>query len=378
MTETIYFDHAATTPVRPEVAAVLSDIYKNGPHGNPSSIHRAGRSAKQLVDEARKVIARSIGAKPSEIIFTSGGTESDNTALISAAEAMAERGKHIISTKVEHEAVLEPLKYLESRGFEVTYLDVDESGQISLDELKQALRPETILVSIMLVNNEVGTIFPLAEIAQIIGEQEILLHTDAVQAFGKIDIDVDELGVDYLSISGHKIGGPKGIGVLYERSSHNLNPYMKGGAQEQGRRGGTHNVPGIWGLKKAAELSMDELSQNKQNLESLKQYLLDQLENKAIDFKLNGSSEQSAPHVINLYLPGQQADQLLIRLDLAGICVSTGSACTAGVPEPSHVLKAMYGEDAAELESSLRLSFGPENTKDDIDYLVATLEKIMK
>lgn len=378
MKENIYLDHAATTPVHEAVAHTLGDFYRTGPFGNPSSIHGAGREAKHVIDQARQVIARSIGARPNEIIFTSGGTESDNTAIINGALKMKDHGGHIISTKVEHAAVLEPLKYLESIGYDVTYLNVDRTGQINLEELKEALRPDTVLISVMLVNNEVGTIMPLAEIAQIIAGKPIFLHTDAVQAYGKLPIDVQALGVDYLSVSGHKVNGPKGIGFLYEKQGSDLPAMMRGGSQERDRRGGTHNVPGIYGLQKAVEQFIDRVDERQKSLADLKAYFIHQLEKTTIPFKINGNPELDAPHILNISFQGQKADQLLIKLDLAGVYVSTSSACTAGIPEPSHVLEAMFGSDAPELNSSLRFSFGLGNTHEAIDYVVQTLEDIIQ
>ena len=377
MTENIYLDHAATTPVHPDVAEALAAIYQKGPHGNPSSIHGAGRAAKKIVDQARQVIARSIGAKADEIIFTSGGTESDNTAIISAAEKMQDYGKHIISTKIEHAAVLEPLKYLENRGFDVTYIDVDQDGQIDLKLMEKAIRSDTILVSAMLVNNEVGSILPIAGIAELIKDRNILLHTDAVQAYGKIPIDVNELGVDYLSVSAHKINGPKGIGFLYERHGHDLKPYMHGGSQERERRGGTHNVPGSYGMQKAVELFAGHLGERQQYLQDLKNYFITELQKSGIDFQINGTLNDSAPHIVNIYFPGQKAEQALIRLDLEGVSVSTSSACSAGVAKPSHVLEAMYGSDSPRLNGSLRFSFGLGNTSEQIDAVVAKICQIM-
>lgn len=374
MKENIYLDHAATTPVHEAVAHALGDFYRVGPFGNPSSIHGAGREAKHVVDQARQVIARSIGARPSEIIFTSGGTESDNTAIINGALKMKDHGCHIISTQVEHAAVLEPLKYLESIGYEVTYLNVDRTGQINLEELKEAIRSDTVLISVMLVNNEVGTIMPLAEIAQIIEGKPILLHTDAVQAYGKIPIDVEALGVDYLSVSGHKVNGPKGIGFLYEKQGSDLPAMMRGGSQERDRRGGTHNVPSIYGLQKAVEQFIDRVDERQKTLADLKAHFIHQLEKTTIPFKINGDPKRDASHILNISFQGQKADQLLIKLDLAGVYVSTSSACTAGIPEPSHVLEAMFGSDAPELNSSLRFSFGLGNTHEAIDYVVQTLE----
>lgn len=376
MSKEIYLDHAATTPIHPKVAEAVLDIQKKGIYGNPSSIHGAGRASKKVVDDARQVIAESVGAKPSEIIFTSGGTESDNAAIFGTIMAKSSQGKHVITTLVEHDAVLKPMAHLEKIGYEVTYLTVDEQGLISLDEFKAALRPDTILVSIMTVNNEVGTIMPIAEIGELLKDHPAYFHTDAVQAYGIMDLNVQDLGVDLLSTSAHKINGPHGVGFLYSREGLKMSPYLYGGEQEFNRRAGTLNVAGIHGFKIAVELLKDGLEKKRKSLTDLKSYLLDEFVCR-VRYEVNGSLDLAVPQIVNLSFPSQVADQLLIQLDLRKIFVSTGSACSAGNVQTSHVLEAMYGEDDPRLKSSLRLSFGYDTTKEEIDQFIETIESII-
>lgn len=374
--ERIYVDHAATTPMHPAViekmARTMKDIF-----GNPSSIHSFGREARKIVDEARFGIAKSIGAAETEIVFTSGGTEADNFAIFGAAEANKHKGNHIITTQIEHHAVLHACKELEKKGFEVTYLPVDEKGAISLTDFKQALRVDTILVTIMYGNNEVGTIQPIAEIGELLAGHQALFHTDAVQAYGVEKLDVHELKVDLLSTSAHKINGPKGIGFLYMKSGLKLSPRLVGGEQERKRRAGTENVPAIAGFFEASLIAQRQMEAKKQQYVHFKQTLLAELEAGKAEFHLNGTLENSLPHVINISFPGTNVEALLVNLDLAGIAASSGSACTAGSVEPSHVLVAMFGEGADELTNSIRFSFGMDNTEAQIKQVGEEMVKIV-
>lgn len=375
--ERIYVDHAATTPMYPEVIAKMTETMKDI-FGNPSSIHSFGREARKVVDEARYGIAQTIGARETEIVFTSGGTEADNLAIFGAAEANKEKGNHIITTQIEHHAVLHACQELERRGFEVTYLPVDKNGAVSLVDFQEALRDDTILVTIMYGNNEVGTLQPIAEIGELLKDHQALFHTDAVQAYGIERLNVQELQVDLLSASAHKINGPKGIGFLYMRSGLKLSPRLFGGEQERKRRAGTENVPAIAGFLAAALMSEQQMAEKKQRYTNFKQVLLSQLEAGKIDFHLNGTLENSLPHVINISFPGTHVEALLVNLDLAGIAASSGSACTAGSVEPSHVLVAMYGKGAEELTNSIRVSFGLHNTEEQIQQVGQEMVKIVK
>ena len=378
MKETIYLDHAATTPMAPEVIEVMTQAL-NENYGNASSIHQLGKKNRVLIDYARETMAKSIGANPREIIITSGGTESDNMALIKTAEYMAEKGNHIITTNVEHPAVLNPLKYLENHDFEVTYLPVDKKGRISLDQVKEAIRPDTILVSVMTGNNEVGTLMPVKEIGAYIDslDQEIVYHTDAVQAYGLMPLDVDDLKVDLLSVSAHKMNGPKGIGFLYVRSGLNIPNFLLGGAQENERRAGTENIPAILAFEKAIELNLEMMEENVAHLKALKERFIELLQESAIEFTLNGDIENSLPHVFSVNFPALRSDMLLIQMDLRGVAVSAGSACSAGTIEPSHVLVSMFGADANEIDHTVRFSFGLGNTLEQIEQVVSILENIL-
>jgi len=353
----IYLDHAATTPIDPEVLQIMVDIYQNVV-GNPSSIHSFGRQARKIVDDSRHEIAKYIGARSREIVFTSGGTEGDNIAILGTALANSHKGKHIITTKIEHHGVLKTCAYLESQGFEVDYLDVDRTGRISFDDLKSKLRDDTILVTIMFGNNEVGTIQPIREIAHLLANHQAYFHTDVVQAFGTADMDVKDTPIDLLSMAGHKIGGPKGIGFIYVRDGLSLQAYTHGGDQERKRRAGTENVPAIAGLARAVEKVGEHLHERIQESLRARQIILETLDAEQVDYKVNGNSEHFLPQVLNLYFPGTRVETLLTKLDLAGVAVSSGSACTAGSVEPSHVLTAMFGKDAPETGSSIRISFG--------------------
>lgn len=368
----IYLDHAATSPVHPEVVSVLTEMYTNH-FGNASSIHETGRAARKELDRARDVLAWSINADPNEIILTSGGTEADNLAIIGAAYASQDKGQHIITSAIEHHAVLHACEYLEKQGFEVTYLPVNASGCVELDAFKNALRDDTILVTIMYGNNEVGTIQPIQELAALVKDHQALFHTDAVQAYGALEIDVKELGVDLLSTSAHKINGPKGIGFLYQKTGTKLRPLAYGGQQERKRRAGTEALPLAAGFAKAIEVKSGELLKSQLALESLKQHFLEELTKQGVAYERNVTDGEQLPHITNLFFPGTDIETFLIQLDLAGIDASSGSACTAGSVDPSHVLVAMFGEDAEQLRSSVRFSFGLGTTK---EQLTVAAEKI--
>ncbi|MDF2792114.1 MAG: cysteine desulfurase [Neobacillus sp.] len=363
--ERIYLDHAATTPMHPRVIEIMMEVM-NKNFGNPSSIHSYGREARHYIDLARETLARSIGAKENEIIFTSGGTEADNMALFGAAESNQHKGKHIITTQVEHHAVLHACQQLEKMGFEVTYLPVDEIGEISLDDLSTALREDTILVSVMYGNNEVGTLQPIKEIGEILKSHQALFHTDAVQAYGIEDVNVIEMNVDLLSVSAHKINGPKGTGFLYVRDKVKLVPRAFGGEQERKRRAGTENVAAIVGFQEAVKIASEERLARREKYQGFKKTFVEKLAAHNIEFSINGLLEKSMPHVLNLSFPGTNVEAMLVNLDLAGIAVSSGSACTAGSIEPSHVLVAMFGKESDVLINSIRFSFGFNTTEDQI------------
>lgn len=376
MNQSVYLDYAATSPMHPEVIDAMSKAMRSH-FGNASSTHQYGRLSRGVLDEARMVFAKSIQAKPNEILITSGGTESDNTAILKTAEKFGTKKRHIITTNVEHQAVLKPMEYLETLGYEVTYLTVNEEGFVTADQVEQSLREDTFLVSIMFGNNEVGTIMPIAEIGELLKdrEQPILFHTDAVQAYGSKAIDVSQLNVDLLSVSAHKIGGPKGIGFLYCREGLSLPSLILGGEQETKRRAGTENIPAVVGFKTAVELMLRNQTQRVQKYLELKEELLNQLEKVGIAYKINGNLEKSLPQIISLHLKEVDAERMLIKLDLSGIAVSAGSACTAGNIDPSHVLTAMYGENHPAISETIRISMGFETKKQDIDRLVTVLDK---
>ncbi|MBM7660710.1 cysteine desulfurase [Bacillus mesophilus] len=377
MREPIYVDHAATSPLHPVVAQEML-AFMTTTYGNPSSIHSFGRKSRHALDQAREVIAASIGAKESEIIFTSGGTEADNLAIIGMAFANKEKGSHIITSAIEHHAVLHTCNYLEQQGFEVTYLPVGEDGVVKLDDVRQALRNDTILVTIMLGNNEVGAIQPIEEIAVLLEGHQAYLHTDAVQAFGALPVSVNHLKVDALSVSGHKINGPKGTGFLYVKEGTKLVSVTYGGEQERKRRAGTENVPGIIGLMHAVTLSQQEMNEKQSNYSGYKQILIDTFMSNDIDFAVNGDLNKSLPHIINIHFPGINVESFLVNLDLAGIAASSGSACTAGSIDPSHVLCAMYGSESDRGKTSIRFSFGLGNTKEQIQKVAEETVKIVK
>ncbi|MCQ4089685.1 cysteine desulfurase family protein [Exiguobacterium sp. LL15] len=369
-----YFDHSATTPMRPEVLEAMTP-YLLEQYGNPSSVHAAGRSARAAIDKARRQIAQELNAKPTELIFTSGGTESDNYAIFGAAEAAREKGRHLITTRFEHHAVLHAFEELEKQGYDVTYLDVPDTGVVSMAALQEAVREDTTLVSIMFGNNEVGTIQPIAAFGQFLRERGILFHTDAVQVFGKKAIDVEALQVDLLSASGHKINGPKGIGLLYVRTGVKLAPQTFGGEQERKRRAGTENVPGIVGLAKALELMIVERDQQQDHIKQLRSVLLTRLDESGVTYEVNGV--EGLPNVLNLYFPRIEIEPFLIMLDMRQMAVSSGSACTAGSVEPSHVLSAMYGEDER-TRASVRISFGHGNELAQVELLAQALQDVVK
>jgi cysteine desulfurase len=375
--ERIYMDHAATTPMHPSVIEQITRTMTDH-FGNPSSIHSYGRDARKLVDEARIGIAQSIGAQETEIIFTSGGTEADNYAIFGIAEANREKGKHIITTVIEHHAVLRACQQLEKKGFDVTYLPVDETGVISLENFKQSLRDDTILVTIMYGNNEVGAIQPIAQIGELLDEHQAIFHTDAVQAYGLENIIVTELKVDLLSVSAHKLNGPKGMGFLYARSGVKFSPRLFGGEQERKRRAGTENVPSVTGFLEAVKIAQVEKEVRREKYSQLKEMLITTLKTKQIEFEINGNLETSLPHVLNLSFPGTQVEAMLVNLDLAGIAVSSGSACTAGTIDPSHVLVAMFGEKSDKLKNSIRFSFGYTNTVEQIKKTGEEIAKIVQ
>jgi cysteine desulfurase len=374
--ERIYLDHAATSPVHPEVVErmipFMTEVF-----GNPSSIHHFGRQSRHAVDEARALVAKSIGAKEVEIIFTSGGTEADNMALFGTALANRDRGRHIITTSIEHHAVLRACQYLEKQGFDVTYLPVDEQGKVSPADVKAALRDDTILVSVMFANNEVGVLQPIREIGELLKEHQAYFHTDAVQAYGLVPIDVNEYHIDLLSISGHKINGPKGIGALYARETVKLSPLFYGGEQERKRRAGTENVAGIAGLAKAVEIAQETMMRKQEEYHLLRNTMLSIFAESGIDYAVNGS-EDGLPHIVNVAFPGTNVESMLVNLDLAGIAASSGSACTAGSIDPSHVLVAMFGKDSERIRSSIRFSFGLGTTKEQIERAATETVKIVK
>ncbi|EMS75148.1 MULTISPECIES: cysteine desulfurase family protein [Enterococcus] len=376
--EKIYLDHAATTPMHPQVITEMTMIMQET-FGNPSSIHGFGRLAHEKLETARQIIADTLQVNDHEIIFNSGGTEGDNTAILETAFSRKAEGKHLITTAIEHPAVLNAMKYLETKGFEVTYLPVDEKGNISLEDFEQALREDTILVSIMYGNNEIGNLMPIKEIGERLREHPAYFHTDAVQAYGNQTIHPKDLGIDLLSVSAHKINGPKGVGFLYKKDGVNIPAMLLGGEQEEKRRAGTENLAGIWGMAKAAELlTVEEREARSEKYAGFQQMILEELEKQGIDVQVNGDLENKLPHVLNLRLPGVVNDLLLMKLDLNGIAISTGSACTAGNIEPSHVLEAMYGKDTPILKESIRISFGYGNTKEDIQKFIQQLVGAIK
>ncbi|MEH7456647.1 cysteine desulfurase family protein [Bacillus sp. JJ1127] len=375
--ERIYLDHAATSKLHPEVVEKMIP-YMTETFGNPSSIHFYGRQARHAVDEARRVCARSINANPNEIIFTSGGTEADNLALLGVARANRHKGNHIITTKIEHHAILHTCEVLEREGFEVTYLPVDKTGRVQISDVQEAVTDQTILVSVMFGNNEVGTVQPIAEIGELLKEHQAYFHTDAVQAYGLTAIDVKKLGIDLLSISAHKINGPKGVGFLYASTGVKFEPLLTGGEQERKRRAGTENVPSIVGLQHAILLVEETREQKIAQYEEFKDIMVSVFKKEDITFEVNGNLEHRLPHVFNVSFTGMDIEPFLVNLDLAGIAVSSGSACTAGSIDPSHVLVAMFGKDSDQIRSSVRFSFGLGNTKEQVEKVAYETVKIVK
>lgn len=376
MNQNIYLDNAATTRTRQEVVDAMLPYFTEY-YGNPSSVYEFASPSKQAVAKAREIIAGTIGAKPQEIYFTGGGSESDNWALKATADAYKAKGNHIITSKIEHHAILHTCQYLEQHGFEVTYLDVDEYGMVKLEELRAAIRPTTILISIMFANNEIGTIQPVKEIGQIAKEHGILFHTDAVQAYGHLPIQVDELNIDMMSASGHKINGPKGIGFLYIRTGVKIRSFIHGGAQERKRRAGTENVPGIVGLGRAAELAAATLKQRADYESGLRDYLIGRVIEEIPYTRLNGHPSNRLPNNANFAFRFIEGESLLIMLDGKGICGSSGSACTSGSLDPSHVLLAI-GLPHEIAHGSLRLTLSEENTKEELDYVVESMKAIVE
>ena len=373
--KTIYFDHAATTPMCEE-AFMKMKPYFTDIFGNPNSQHAYGREAVKAVDEARDTIAAIINCKPNELYFTSGGTESDNWALRGAASAFKNKGRHIITSRIEHHAILHTCEYLEKLGFEITYLDVDGDGFVSPEALEKAIRKDTILVSIMMVNNEIGTIEPIKELAAVAKAHGVLFHTDAVQGLGNVSIDVKDLGVDFLSMSAHKIYGPKGVGALYMRKGVRITNFMHGGAQETKRRAGTENLAGIAGFGKAAELAAANLEQHIEHSTKLRNYFWEQIEANISGVTLNGSREKRHPGNLNVSFDYIEGESILLMLDAFGISISTGSACSSKSLVPSHVLEAI-GISITKMNGTVRFTVGDFTTKEDIDYVVETLVKVV-
>ncbi|MBE5966235.1 MAG: cysteine desulfurase NifS [Lachnospiraceae bacterium] len=375
MENKIYLDNAATTKTRPEVVEAMLPYFTEK-FGNPSSIYEFASQNRKAVDEARGIIAKSLGADISEIYFTAGGTESDNWALKETIDAYASKGNHIITSKIEHHAILHTCEYLEKHGCEVTYVDVDENGIIKLDQLKKAIRPNTILISVMFANNEIGTIQPIKEIGEIAKQHNILFHTDAVQAYGQLPIDVNELGIDMLSASAHKLHGPKGIGFLYIRKGAKLRSLIHGGAQERQRRAGTENVPGIVGFGKAAEIAIATMEERKKKEIYLRDKLMKRVMAEVPFVRVNGDRTRRLPNNVNFSFQFIEGESLLIMLDMNNICASSGSACTSGSLDPSHVLLAI-GLPHEIAHGSLRLTLSEENTEEEIDYTVDKIKEIV-
>ena len=375
MSKLIYLDNAATTKTSPEVVEAMLPYFTEN-YGNPSSVYGFASANKEVIAKQRETIANVLGAKDNEIYFTAGGTESDNWALTATAEAYASKGKHIITSKIEHHAILHTCAYLEKRGYEVTYLDVDENGLVDPADVEKAIRPDTILVSVMFANNEIGSIQPIAEIGKIAHDHGILFHTDAVQAFAQVPINVDECNIDMLSASGHKLNGPKGIGFLYIRKGVKIRSFIHGGAQERKRRAGTENVPGIVGLGKAVELAAASMKERMEKESAMRDYLISRIEEEIPYCRLNGDRMKRLPNNVNFSFRFVEGESLLIMLDMKGICASSGSACTSGSLDPSHVLLAI-GLPHEIAHGSLRMTLGADTTKEEIDYTVDCLKEIV-
>ncbi len=376
MSKLIYMDNAATTAVKPEVFEKMKPYFMEN-YSNPSSVYSFAGEAKKAVDDARDIIAGALNAKAAEIYFTGGGSEADNWAIKATAEAYKNKGKHIITSAIEHHAVLHTCGWLERHGYEVTYLPVDENGTVSPEKVEEAIRPDTILISIMFANNEIGTIEPIKEIGEIAEKHDVLFHTDAVQAFGHVPIDVQEMHIDMLSASGHKFHGPKGIGFMYMRNGLKLGSFIHGGAQERSRRAGTHNVPGIVGMGEAARIAMEQLEANAAKETEVRDYLIARVEKEIPYIKVNGHRENRLPNNINICFRFIEGESLLIMLDQKGICASSGSACTSGSLDPSHVLLAI-GLPHEIAHGSLRLTISEDTTKEDADFVVDNLKSIVE
>ena len=375
MSRIIYLDNAATTKTAPEVVQAMLPYFTEN-YGNPSSIYSLGTESKKAISQVRETIAGTLGAANNEIYFTAGGSEADNWALKAVAEAYASKGKHIITSKIEHHAVLHTCEYLEKNGCEITYVNVDENGIVKLDELEKAIRPDTILISIMYANNEIGTIQPIKEIGEIARKHNVLFHTDAVQAYGQLPINVDECSIDMLSASGHKLNGPKGIGFLYIRKGIKIRSFIHGGQQERGRRAGTENVPGIVGLGAAVERAFSMMEEKTVKERELQDYLIGRIESEIPYCRLNGDREKRLPNNVNFSFRFVEGESLLIMLDMKGICASSGSACTSGSLDPSHVLLAI-GLPHEIAHGSLRMSLNEENTKEELDFTVEAIKEIV-
>ena len=372
----VYLDYAATTAVAPEVLEAMLPYFTEA-YGNPSTLYGVGMAARHGVDTARETLADALNCSPEEIIFTAGGTESDNAAIYSAVRTGPKHKRHLLTTPIEHSAVLEPMKTLARQGYDVEYLPVDSEGRVPFVELARRLRSDTLLASVMHANNEIGTIQPIAEIGALCREHGVLFHTDAVQTFGKLPLDVRAMKIDFLSISGHKLHGPKGIGAMYARRGLAFSRFMEGGDQEKGRRGGTLNVPGIVGLGTAAELSLREMAHETRRLTGLRDDLLARLDAAIPGLRVNGSLEYRLPNNLNFCVPGVEGESLLLALDAAGICASAGSACHSGATEPSHVLKAI--QTPYELaRGALRMTLGRDTTPETITYAAETLIQIVR
>ena len=371
----VYLDNAATTKTAPEVVEAMLPYFTEY-FGNPRSIYSFATEGKKAVTKSRQIIADALGAQANEIYFTAGGSEADNWALKAVAEAYQEKGKHIITSKIEHHAILHTCEYLEKKGFEITYLPVDQDGIVELDVLKSAIRPDTILISIMFANNEIGTIQPIKEIGEIAYQNKILFHTDAVQAFGQLEINVGECHIDLLSASGHKLNGPKGIGFLYIRKGIKIRSFVHGGAQERARRAGTENVPGIVGFGKAVERALALMEEKTKKEIELRDYLIEKMESVVPYCRLNGHKTNRLPNNVNFSFEFIEGESLLIMLDMAKICASSGSACTSGSLDPSHVLLAI-GLPHEKAHGSLRLTLSEENTKEEMDFVVEKVAEIV-
>ena len=376
MKKMIYLDNAATTPTAPEVIEAMLPFYERR-YGNPSALYDLGQKSHDAIEESRQIIAQSIGAQPEEIYFTAGGSESDNWALKCTAESMVMRGRHIITTKIEHHAILRTCGYLEQNGYEITYLPVDDKGTVSLEQVRRAIRPDTILISVMMANNEIGTIEPIARIGMLARRYEICFHTDAVQAYGHIPIDVNRMNIDMMSASAHKFNGPKGTGFLYVRKKKRIPPFIHGGGQESGVRAGTENVPGIVGMGKAAAMAMESLKERMEIETRMRDYLIYSVLKQVPKVRLKGEGNSRLPNNVNFAFQFIEGESLLIMLDMDGICGSSGSACTSGSLDPSHVLLAI-GLPHEIAHGSLRLTLNSDNTMEEMDYVVESIKKIVE